>query len=77
MYLLHFQAIDLSAPFVFKLVPEPSAVAFAVLYTAFVASSYAAAWVLYRLVERPFLAWRDRWRHAALAGAAVPAPSGT
>lgn len=77
MYLLHFQAIDLSAPFLFKLVPEPSAVAFAALYTAFVASSYAGAWVLYRLVERPFLAWRDRWRHAALAGAAVPAPSGT
>jgi peptidoglycan/LPS O-acetylase OafA/YrhL len=67
MYLLHFQAIDVGARLVLTRASQPSVAAFAVLYALFVAIAFAAAWLMYRLVEKPFLDHSGRFRPPALA----------
>jgi peptidoglycan/LPS O-acetylase OafA/YrhL len=61
MYLVHFQMMDLGSFLLQRGPTQPTLPAFFSACLLFAALSYAAAWVLYRAVERPFLDIKDRY----------------
>jgi peptidoglycan/LPS O-acetylase OafA/YrhL len=77
MYLLHFQAIDIGSRVVLAVSHTPSLPLFAFAYALFALMAYLSALVMYRLVERPFLELRSRFKRVARAaqGASEPAPA--
>jgi peptidoglycan/LPS O-acetylase OafA/YrhL len=60
MYLLHFQGIDLGLRLIAGVQLPPTLLNFLGLVLFFVLLVYAAAWCLHQLVERPFLALKER-----------------
>lgn len=60
MYLLHFPMMDLAMLLIFAAPRRPTMMNLALALVVFAVMTYAAAWVLHRMVERPFLRLRDR-----------------
>jgi peptidoglycan/LPS O-acetylase OafA/YrhL len=60
MYLVHFQAMDLGGLLLQSGPRRPTLTAFLAAALLFAALSFALAWVLHQLVERPFLRLKDR-----------------
>ena len=67
MYLLHFQAIDIAAAQTVALLPQATPTSYALLALASVGYAYAAAWILFRVYERRFLALKARFTPARRA----------
>jgi peptidoglycan/LPS O-acetylase OafA/YrhL len=61
MYLLHLPMIDVAMRAVFATSRTPNAANLALALSFFVLVTYAAAWLLYRLIETPFLMIKDRY----------------
>ena len=61
MYLLHFPMIDLGLAVLARASMRPTLLNLGSALVLFAALSYVAAWVLYHLVEKRFLALKDRY----------------
>jgi peptidoglycan/LPS O-acetylase OafA/YrhL len=61
MYLLHLPMIDLGLIAMFATRRLPTALNLALALSLFVVVAYGAAWLLYHVVERPFLLLKDRY----------------
>lgn len=61
MYLLHLPMIDLGRVALFATPRMPTAMNLALALSLFVLIAYVAAWLLYRVVERPFWVIKDRY----------------
>jgi peptidoglycan/LPS O-acetylase OafA/YrhL len=62
MYLLHLPMMDLGMVLLFASPRQPTPLNLLLAIVLFVVMAYAAAWVLYRIVEKPCLAIKDRLR---------------
>jgi peptidoglycan/LPS O-acetylase OafA/YrhL len=60
MYLLHLPMIDLAMVLIFAVPRQPTPMNLVLALVLFIVMTYAAAWVLYRLVEAPCLRIKDR-----------------
>lgn len=61
MYLLHFPAIDVAGAMFFSTPRKPGLLGFLWLYLLICLCTFAAAWILYQIVEAPFLRLKVRW----------------
>jgi peptidoglycan/LPS O-acetylase OafA/YrhL len=61
MYLLHFQCIDLGMRLIAGVRFPPTVVNFLGLVLFFVLLVYASAWIMHKLVEKPFLVIKERY----------------
>ncbi len=61
MYLVHLPMIDLGMIALFATRRMPTAANLVLALSFFTLLAYAAAWLLHKLVERPFLALKDRY----------------
>jgi peptidoglycan/LPS O-acetylase OafA/YrhL len=61
MYLLHLPVMDLAMRLLFAVPRKPTLVNLGMAIVLFWAATYLAALLLYHLVERRFLALKDRW----------------
>ena len=61
MYLLHFPMIDLGLAVLAKAPKRPTLINLGGAVVLFATLSFAAAWVLYQLVEKQFLGIKDRY----------------
>jgi peptidoglycan/LPS O-acetylase OafA/YrhL len=64
MYLLHFQAIDVAAAQVVALLPQATPASYTLLALSSAGYAYAAAWLMFRVYERRFLAMKARFTPA-------------
>ena len=61
MYLLHLPVIDLAMRLLFAVPRKPTMVNLGMAVVLFWVATFVAALVLYHLVEKRFLALKDRW----------------
>ncbi|HXU71791.1 MAG TPA: acyltransferase [Polyangia bacterium] len=61
MYLVHFQVIDVGRRLFFAVPRRPTVWNLVLSCGLYVLLTFGAAWLLYRLVERPFLRLKDRY----------------
>jgi peptidoglycan/LPS O-acetylase OafA/YrhL len=59
MYLLHFQVMELAWPLVYWFQPAAAPAAYLAGFAIVAAAVYGAAALMYRCVEKPFLALKD------------------
>jgi peptidoglycan/LPS O-acetylase OafA/YrhL len=64
MYLLHLPMMDLGMVMLFATPRQPTTANLVLALGLFTVVSYAAAWILHHIVERPFLALKDRYLRA-------------
>ena len=61
MYLLHFPMIDLGLAVLARVPRQPTLINLGGAVVLFASLTFVAAWLLYQLVEKQFLAFKDRY----------------
>lgn len=64
MYLLHLPMMDIGMVMLFASPRQPTTANLMLALGVFTVASYGAAWILHQIVERPFLALKDRYLRA-------------